>query len=147
MIISNVTQSSFDVVFVRNKEGNTTRSYSVKETTFIYFYYPAVVLVKGGMEVLAYSIPEDIYYYYPLKSPIVFQSSVTTSFYDVRIKVFIDLGDYLAYAEYTFYLGTASSSGTIFKRYLEKANFPDSPLLSKKSFSKYSKISSLNSSL
>ncbi len=54
---------------------------------------------------------------------------MTNSDYDVRLRCFMDLGDYLAYAEFTFYLGTASSSGTVFKRYLEKANFPDSPLI------------------
>ena len=129
IILSKLGEASFEVTIVSNKEDSSVRNFSVKETLFVHFHYPVVFLVKGGNEILMYSIPENMYYYTKLYSPIVFRSSLAIAEYDIRLRVFIDLGDYLAFAEYSFYLGSTANSGTVNKRYIEKSTFPNSQLL------------------
>ncbi|CAI2365026.1 unnamed protein product [Moneuplotes crassus] len=129
MIISDFNEQSFEVLYVRDKAGMNPRRYTVKETTFIHFYYPTVVLMKGGTEILSYSVTTGVYHYRKLGAPLIFRSSELTSEYDVKITGFIDLGDYLAFADYSLSTHYMSTSSTISKAYIEKANFPDSQLL------------------
>lgn len=77
-----------------------------------------------------YNIPENMYYYIKLWSPIRFAVSTVSSYYNLALRCYIDLGDYYCYSDMSFTLGTNSYiTMTYFKRYLEKSQFPEHILL------------------
>lgn len=114
IILSNLGGASFNITFISNTEGKSLRSYNVNETSFIHFNYPVVILVKGGNEILTYSIQENMYYYTKLYAPILFRTSMSGVDYDILLKVFIDLGDYICFTEFMFSLGYGTNSASVF---------------------------------
>jgi hypothetical protein len=122
--------TSFNVCYMPADKSSPVRSYLVEETTFMKFNYPTILLCKGGKEIILFDVTENLYYYVRLNIPIVFNSSSYYTQYGNDYRFFVDLGDYLAYTTYSFGIGANPyMSGTIYKKYLEKSTFPDSPLI------------------
>jgi hypothetical protein len=112
------------------KEKSHHKSYQIKETNLVKFFYPVITIVKGSNEILLYSITEKLYYYIKLNSPLIFDSSTLSNAYGPELKGFFDLGDYLFYATFSFTVGSNPYfSSTYFKMFLPKAEFPDDKLL------------------
>jgi hypothetical protein len=89
-----------------------------------------VIIIKGCNEILLYNITENLYYYVKLNAPLLFETSTTLSSYSPEIKGFMDLGDYLCPIQLSFSVGSnAYFSGTFYKKFLEKSDFPDQKLL------------------
>lgn len=53
------------------KKSVKVKKYSIKETTFVKFNYPYVMLIKGCTEVIMYTVDKDRYYYVRLDCPII----------------------------------------------------------------------------
>jgi hypothetical protein len=71
-----------------------------------------------------------LYYYIKLNSPVLFESSTTCNSTGIELKCYIDLGDYITYASLTFSVGANGyMSGSFFRKYCEKSQFPDQKLL------------------
>ena len=127
--ISKFTQESIIVEYFPSN-GKPSRLCTIKETTMVKFAYPAVMIVKGCNDVLLYSITEDLYYYFKLNSPVLFESSTIINSGGIDLKCYYDLGDYLIYGSFTFSVGSSCYfSGSFYKKFLEKSQFPDQKLL------------------
>jgi hypothetical protein len=75
------------------------------------------MIVKGGNEVLIYSITDKTYYYLRLYAPISMQSSTISTAYSPEIKGLMDLGDYYAFVTMTFTTGTSPYfNGSLYQR-------------------------------
>lgn len=100
--ITKLTQDKFEIeIFPTDKE-DAYSYFSVWETTFLSFAYPNVMIVKGGSEVLVYSISENIYYYLILYAPLAMQSSTIQNPYFPEIKGLMDFGEYYIFAKMLF---------------------------------------------
>lgn len=72
--VSKMMDDSFEVTIFPSDD-RICRNHKVKEITSVKFYYPNIILVKGGKEILIYNITEDLYYYILLGAPYVMDSS------------------------------------------------------------------------
>ena len=108
----------------------TQVSFEIKENTIVEFIYPAIIIVKGWMELIIYNITENLYYYTELNAPIMMQSSTINDNNSLEMNLFYDFGEYLIYSVLSFSVGSNSIfNHTYYKKYIEKSLFPKEKLL------------------
>jgi hypothetical protein len=128
--ISNFNEESMVVHYFPLNDESCQKSYKIKEISLIKFFYPVIIIVKGWNEILIYSIAERLYYYVKVNSPVIFESSSLSISYGPELKAFLDLGDYLLFASFSFTVGSKPCfSCTLHKTFLPKFEFPDGKLL------------------
>lgn len=77
-----------------------------------------------------FSIPEKMYYYIKLNSPIAVLCTTVSTSYNLDLKALIDLGNYYGYIAFNFSIGSYNSIyASLYKRYMEKENLPREKVL------------------
>lgn len=105
-------------------------SFEIQENTIVEFIYPAIIIVKGWLELIVYNITENLYYYMELNAPILMQSATINDNNSLEMSLFYDMGEYLIFSILSFAVGAQSVfNHKYYKRYLEKAVFPKEKLL------------------
>lgn len=127
--ISKFTQDTVTVEYFPSNR-KSSKIFTIKETSLVKFFYPIVLVVKGCNEIFLYNASEDLYYYMKSNSPILFESSTHVFMYSPALYCYIDSGDHIHHASFSFNVGiNASITACYSKIYLEKSHFPDQKLL------------------
>ena len=131
IVISSMSNQEWKIEVFPNSSKANHFSYNFYETTLMKFNYPDVLMVKGGRELFLYNVNENLWYYTFLPSPILLES--TTLHYEksyIELYCLMDMGDYLIRWNFNFYTSSQNYiEQSIYKRYLEKSNFPKSKML------------------
>ena len=129
-VLSNLQDESVQIEIFPSEKTEYNLQQTIKEITMVQFYYPNVMIVKGGNEVLIYSIVDKDYYYLRLYAPLSVTSGTISTATNCEIKGLLDLGNYYTFSTMSFTTGSSPYfSGTFYKRYIEKENLPPERIL------------------